>query len=309
MASLATISSTTTGIAGVVMAVPQLTSLLPGQKSAQNTIGYQPTLQNGNSVNPPSLIFDYEGEQSVELKSDITDHWAEDNLTLQNQIALRPIRINTRGFIGELTNRPPNAVLAALQVAANKLTLVPGMTPALSPQALNAYNQAAFAYQTGVNAANAAVTAFSTLTSGLQGTGEAVVSNQGITNTSSLNAFGVGTQSRQQIYFQQFYGYWFNRTLFTVQTPWAVFTNMVIETLRPQQDEDTNTVTTFEVTFKQLRFATTGSSLNLANVQANQLTRLFSQTSANVNFASSNLTQIVSQPAVPTDFPSNVGVA
>lgn len=299
MASLATISSATTGVGGVLMAVPQLTSLLPGQKSAQNTIGYQPTLQNGNSVNPPSLIFDYEGEQSIELKSDITDHWAEDNTALQNQVALRPIRINTKGFIGELTNRPPNAILAALQVAASKLTLVPGMTPQLSAEALNAYNTAAFAYATGIGAANAAVTAFSTINGG---GGEAVVSGNGISNA------GQASQGRQQIYWQQFFGYWNTRTLFTVQTPWAVFSNMVIESIRTSQDEDTNVISYFEITFKQLRFARTGAQINLADVTPSLLGRLASQTSPNVNFASSNLSQSVLQPIPPTDFPSSAAI-
>jgi hypothetical protein len=300
MSLLANVSSSTSGIGGVLLAVPQLASLLPGQKSPQNTIGYQPTLQNGSNVNPPALLFQYEGEQSVELKSDITDHWNESNDALQNQIALRPPRVSTKGFICELTDAPANAALAALQIAANKLTIVGGLSPQLSVAAADAYNQAAFKYATAQNAANAAVSAFGSITAGLGGpSGEAVVSNGGITNT-SLNLFGFGTQSKQQVMFQQFFGYWNSRTLFTVQTPWAVFQNMAIESVRPVQDAETNMITTFELTFKQMRFAQIGGALTIANVNADPSSRLFSQTAPNVSFAASNLSESVAQPTPPT---------
>jgi hypothetical protein len=78
--------------------------------------------------------------------------------------------------------------------------------------------------------------------------------------TTVINGSGLnprGNQTKQQTYFQQFYGYWANRTLFTIQTPWAIFQDMAIQTLRAVQDADTRVITDFEVTFKLMRFAST----------------------------------------------------
>ncbi len=298
--SLANISSTTTGVSGILMAVPQIGGLF--SNSTANTIGYQPIIP-GQPVNPPALIFHYEGEQTATLESDITDHYVENNSSIQDQIALRPETITTHGFIGELTNAPPNSVLAALQVAANKLTTIPGLSPQFTTSAIEAYNQATFAYATAANAASAGLSAFSSITGG---GGEAVIGNGGISNTSSPNPFGVSTQGKQQVYFQQFYSYWTSRTLFTVQTPWAVFQNMAIKTLRAIQDAETNTITDFEVTFKMMRFASVGGTSQIAGAQkitADPISRLASQAAAKVSFTGVNASKITKQPVPPTGIP------
>lgn len=254
------------------MAVPQLGAILGGKTNPANTIGYQPTNRFGQQFNPPALIFHYEGEQTATLESDITDHWAEDNTSLQDQIALKPVVITTHGFIGELTDTPPNALIAALQVAANKLLLIEGLTPALTVSAIEAYNQATFAYSAISTLANSAVSAFGAI-SGLGVSGEAVVTQAGISNTEG------SAQGKQQIMFQQFYGYWTNRTLFTVQTPWAVFTNMAIKSLRAIQDADTNVITDFELQFKMMRFSSLGVDSNeVSNIKPAIGSRLDYQT-------------------------------
>lgn len=298
--SLANISATTTGVGGLLMAIPQIGQAL-GLTPA-NTVGYQPQNQVGHPYNPPSLIFHYEGEQTAVLESDITDHYVENNSAIQDQISLRPETITTHGFIGELTNAPPNSVLAALQVAANSLTLVNGFVPQLTATAQEAYNQASFAYATAANGVSAGLSAFSSITGG---SGETVIGNGGI-SVSSPNPFGVSTQGKQQVYFQQFYSYWSSRTLFTVQTPWAVFQNMAIKTIRAIQDADTNTITDFEVTFKMMRFASVGGTTEIAGSQtivANPLTRLAQQTAAKISNTGSNLSNVVSQPLPPNGIP------
>lgn len=47
------------------------------------------------------------------------------------------------------------------------------------------------------------------------------------------------------------------RTLFTIQTPWAIFEDMAILNLRAIQDESTRMITDFEVSFKQINIAST----------------------------------------------------
>lgn len=228
--------------------------------SPQKTIGYQP--QNAEGVErqqPPPILFHYEGEQTVSLESDITDHYVEDNTAIQDQIALKPEIITTHGYIGELNNVPPKA-LALLKTLANKLTTVSAYTPALSATALIAYNNAFLLYQVGANALNSAVAAWSSITGQ---DGENVISSNGLENNVFNAATGTikNNQTKQQVAFQQFYGYWRARTLFTIQTPWAVFQNMAIKSLRAIQDPETRVITDFEVSFKMIRFSNTSQTL------------------------------------------------
>lgn len=250
------------GLAPLTTAAQALSNLV--LVSPQKTIGYQP--QNKNSQTgqqPPALLFHYEGEQTVALESDITDHFIEDNTAIADQIALKPEIVTTHGFIGELNNVPPKA-LALLQFLANKLTAVDAYTPVLSQTALIAYNEAFLAYQVAQNVITAGVSAWSSLTGQ---DGENVIGSNGIGNQFNADTGEVkNNQSKQQIAFQQFYGYWRSRTLFTVQTPWAVFQNMAIKSLRAIQDAETRMITDFEVQFKMMRFASTTSTAGIAAI-------------------------------------------
>lgn len=232
----------------VTTAATALSNLILVSPQAVN--GYAP--QNGPSVNgqparlSPALLFHYEGEQTATIESDITDHFIEDNTAIADQIALKPEMITTHGFIGELNDIAPKALLP-LQFLADKLTVVSAYTPVISETALIAYTQAFQLYQVAANVSNVAVSAWNSLSgSG----GENVVGSTGLTGNSK-------NQSKQQVAFQQFYGYWRNRTLFTIQTPWAVFQNMAIKSLRAIQSAETNVITDFEVTFKMIRTAST----------------------------------------------------
>lgn len=275
---LSTVTTSATALSNLILVSPQA------------TIGYQP--QNAPSKSgqvaqqPPAILFHYEGEQSVTLESDITDNYVEDNTAINDQIALRPEMVTTQGFIGELNDIAPR-VLEPLKIISEKLTIIGAYTPSLSATAILAYNEAAFIYSIGKNALNSAVAAWSSISgSG----GESVINGNGIITQSN--------QNKQQVAFQQFYGYWKNRTLFTVQTPWAVFQNMAIKSLRAVQDAETNVITDVEVTFKIMRFASTIS-------QSTPISLRFEGRSA---FQASSLTNLgTSTPAFsPIPFLSNV---
>lgn len=228
--------------------------------SPQQTTGYQP--QNApswakNTAAPPkALLFNYEGEQSATLTSDITDHYIENNTAVQDQIALRPEIITTQGFVGELNDIAPGA-LQPLKTAAEKLTTISAYTPQLSTTALLAYANAFALYQTAASVINSAASAWSSINGN---NGESVINGNTQVDSQGNLAGASPNQSQQQIYFQQFYAYWKNRTLFTIQTPWAIFQDMAIQSLRAVQNADTRVITDFEVTFKLLRFASTAST-------------------------------------------------
>lgn len=251
--------------------------------SPQATVGYQPqnvpTNDGNTSKQPPALLFHYEGEQTATLQSDITDHYVEDNTAVQDQIALRPEEYTTRGFIGELNDIAPFAPVT-LQAITSKLSVISAYTPALSVTALVAYNEAVFAYQTAIAAKNSAVSTWASINGN---GGENVINGNGLNGFNPLTGAlpNQSTQSKQQIIFQQFYGYWKNRTLFTIQTPWAIFQNMAIKTFRAVQDAETNVISDFEITFKIMRFANTLTESGLfTNLPQG---RLYAQSSSLVN--------------------------
>lgn len=264
--------------------------------SPKSTLGYQPqsTPSNGGlpSVQLPSLLFHYEGENSVAVESDVTDNYIEDNTAIQDQVALRPVIITAQGFIGELNDIPPNKVFAAAQVVAQKLTAIGAYTPGLSATALLAYNEAVFTYQTILNTANNAITAWSSLAPASLGGGTSVSINGNLSLAPN--------QTKQQTYYQQFFGYWSSRTLFTVQTPWVIFENMIIQSLKATQSAETRMITDFEITFKQLRFAQIETTETLYNDITEFQSRLQNQGASLTNLGSANLT------TSPTSFLSTV---
>lgn len=244
LSALSQLTTSATALSNLILVTPQ------------QSIGYQPQnqpSQDGQTKQqPPALLFNYEGEQTVSLTSDITDHYIEDNTAIQDQIALKPETITTHGFIGELNNVTP-AALEPLKQAADKLTVITAYTPELTTTEQLAYANALQAYQLSQNVSNASVAAWNSINK----------TNYGSTTLAGTNVTSEGLQTQQQLAFQQFYGYWRNRTLFTVQTPWAIFKDMAILSLRAIQDSETRMITDFEVTFKMIRTATTLSTSSI----------------------------------------------
>lgn len=64
-------------------------------------------------------------------------------------------------------------------------------------------------------------------------------------------------RTRQTSAFLYFYSLWKGRQLFSVETPWGLWTNMAILTLRAEQSEETKSSTNFTVVFKKIHIADT----------------------------------------------------
>jgi hypothetical protein len=67
--------------------------------------------------NPPpgiaGFLFDIPEEDQIALRSDVTDHFLEDNTSVVDQIALKPEEVSVRGLVAELTSAQPNATRQA----------------------------------------------------------------------------------------------------------------------------------------------------------------------------------------------------
>lgn len=226
--------------------------------SPQKEIGFKPFQQGNQSINVPSLLFHIKGEEQANLRSDITDHFVEDNTAINDHITLRPEIISCQGFIGELNNVTPE-ILQALRLAADKLTIINAFTPEISVTAQKAYNLAEQLYRLAQNATAAGVASWNSLSNSKFGTTTGQLNEIGSSGLVTDN----GNQTKQQKAFQQLYGYWSKRTLFKVQTPWAIFNNMAIEDMVAIQDDESDMMTDFKVQFKMIRFAKTDLALSL----------------------------------------------
>jgi hypothetical protein len=185
--------------------------------------------------NPPlgvaGYVFDVLAEESMECASDITDHYVEDNTTIQDQIALKPERFTVKGLVAELVLSTTLQQTQSDQV--NPLGIFPPLLPVF--------------------------TLASTETQ-LRQAADTTAQNNSVINTQSLYGFfdrsaGALAQSRQAKAFSYFYQLWRGRELFSVETPWGVLNNMAIESLSPSQSADSASKTDFTLTFKKIRFA------------------------------------------------------
>lgn len=176
------------------------------------------------------FLFDIVDEETATLQSDITDHFAEDNVFLQDHIAIKPTVITVRGFIGELTDKVPEG-LESLQLAKEKLYALSAFTPSLSVAALRAYNTGLQIYNVGKNAVKAAESAFGFFTG------------------------AAPEQTAQQKAFIKFKDAFEKRQLFEVQTPWALYKSMAIQSLKVTQTGESKHISDFELSFKEIRLA------------------------------------------------------
>lgn len=236
--------SVLSSLSNLILVTPEPTGITKQQQAQYLTVpDTSKEISNQNIPGLPflskpntTILFQYEGENTVSLESDITEHYSEKNSPLSDNITLKPETITIHGFVGELTDEPPKYPFI-INTLKQKLYVLSAYTPAFSVTALNAINAAIYAY----TIANSAVSSV-----------QQTLSTFGALTTDVLvNGVSTKVQSKQQKYFIQFYQFWLYRTLFTVQTPWAVFSNMVIKSVRAIQSADTRMITDFEVTFKR----------------------------------------------------------
>ena len=175
------------------------------------------------------LIFDIVGDVGVEIDSDITDHFVEANYAIQDHWAQKPIRVTMQGYAGEVVAVYQPSVIQQIFSAVVGLVTPSGLSPAFNAQDTEFYATLSTVAQLGQNIVNTALNAF-----------------QVFTNAATL-------VTRQQTVFQFLFNMWQTRQLATVETPYAVFENMAIESIRPTQSGDTTKVSEFIVRFKQIQ--------------------------------------------------------
>ena len=224
-----------TDLSGLSQAASGLSALSGVAMVTPRIKGYNAQTLYGTLELSP-MLFHIEDNNSVVLNSSITDHVVEDNTVVSDQIAISPEIVTVHGYIGELNTVLPSA-LQFLRTAQEKLLLVSGYEPELTAAALRGFNAAEQGYRLISNIANQFSQQF------------------------------LGTGNKQQEFFQKWYSYWKTKTLFTVQTPWALFEDMAVQSFKMNQDSETEKISDVEITFKKIRFAATVylSDIELSN--------------------------------------------
>lgn len=224
--------------------------------------------------NPPAgiagFLFDIPENDELNLQSDITDHFVENNTPIQDNIALHPEEYTVRGLVAEIASvSPSQATQAAL--------------PAALP--VNEFYLPTFAPGTDSAAIFAKVASDSQAAT--------FASAQSLYSYYDNQAAQPPAQTKQAKIFGYFYQLWKGRQLFTVETPWGFWTSMAIKTIRAEQGEDSRFKSALTITFKRMRFA--GSATVAAGLLAGRAANMTSPVVNNGNASKTAVTPAQSQ--------------
>ena len=197
------------------------------------------------------FLFDVTKETIVEMNSDITDYPLEVNFQYQSHYARKPVIITVTGVCSDIRVHNPNDEW-------NLETLLDDLTEMV--EKLNMITQK---LQLGSTARECAkVIAFMktihVLYSKVKETYNRVKKVMKLFGAD----FGDKDKTTSQIYaYEQLKEMWKQGNLLTVETPWEMYENCVIESLSFTQPEETNQQTNITIRFKQLTLTTVNVGL------------------------------------------------
>ena len=200
-------------------------------KSAARNIIVRPT-GISKVIGLSGFVFDVVEDEEISLESDITDHYVEDNNAIQDHVALRPERFTVRGFIGELSHLFPSPLLQIV-TKIQRLVVLTSYIPTLTNQST----------QKSTKVGNDNIQQLTPLESAQ--------------NLYDIFADKNTTATKQQQAFNFFYSMYTTRQFFIVETPYNIFDNMLIESMKIVQGGETNLISDFSITFKKIRIAET----------------------------------------------------
>lgn len=180
------------------------------------------------------FVFDYLGDTTLNLEADITDHYSENNFAVQDHVAIKPTRVVLKGFVSELVHKAPQGVVGLLASMQSGLSQIDAYLESYTPGVVQTLQKAVTQVQNTVNNIN------NTL--------------QKAQNVISLFPGAPPTTTKQETAYIQLSIALRTKQVMTIETPFHVFDNMIIERLTLIQPEETKTWADISVTLKQLRF-------------------------------------------------------
>ena len=194
------------------------------------------------------FIFNIVTEDTVELSSQITDHYTENNLSMQDHIALDAPKVTVRGLVGEIESLPPNAEQRSLSIGMADVPDFMAADPSLGKDGTGGTNEMYTSIIKNVSDAY----------NKIEKQKNSTINNSALSSVYSVYKQKVPrntNQSKQEYVFRFFFTAWRSKMLFTVETPWGIFDKMAIERVNVNQGENSRFVSDFTISFKQIRTA------------------------------------------------------
>lgn len=256
--SIALIPTALGGAQAAVSTASQIANLLAG---------FQPSISGLDIITRlakdiGTFQFDYIGEERVEAGTDITDHYTESNLFMQDHVAVKPTIIVMRGFVSEAAFNK-SSILPFLTTLASALTPVTPYLGKYSPGT-------AAAMAAAINQTDQIINQLAQVQALAGGVGKLLA-------TAGVLA-GAPTKVRQA--YNKLDALRTSGTTFAVVTPWATFGDnppnnahgpMMIENLVMVSPDETRTWADIIVRLKEIRVAPSLPASTLDNPRGSQL--------------------------------------
>jgi hypothetical protein len=191
-----------------------------------------------NAFGLGGFVFDVEGETTINLSTEITDHYVEDATTIQDHIVIKPKRITLKNYVGELADIQRGNEATTVQRVTQKLTTISSYLPALTQAATQALQN-----KDSNILSNVLLNPFTSLTINQVSDYWSYVKNL------------TGTQTKQQRAYMYLKALMEQKVLMSVQTPFEFLPRMAIESIVARQNEGEKYVSDFTITLKQIRTA------------------------------------------------------
>lgn len=241
--------------------IPQVHAFSTSAGIIKNILaGFAPRLSGFDLVRALSkdiggFEFDYIGEERIQAGTDITDHYSEDNIFMQDHIAVKPTIIVMRGFVAE-KNFNRNELLKTILSLQSALTIVKPYVGKYAPGATQKMEHAL-------------------------GQTEQIIDQLGaIASTGASIAKLVGFLSKTEVQkaYDKLDGLRTSGYPFAVVTPWATFGDipgsdhgpMMIENLIMTVPDETRGWADIVVTLKEIRVAPSLISASQDNARGSQ---------------------------------------
>lgn len=201
-----------------------------------------------NAFGLGGFVFDNEGETTVNLTTEITDHFVEDGTTIQDHIAVKPKKVTLKNYVGELVHRMDESTDTPVQKVVQKLTTVSQYLPDVTAMAQQVLDLR--------DSENVDV-----LSRQFLGSFNVAKTINRVTDFWAFTKNMLSGQSRQQQAYMYFKALMEQKIIVSVQTPYEFMTRMAIESITAIQPEGSKYISDFTITLKQIRTASLLSPL------------------------------------------------
>lgn len=207
-------------------------------------------------------------QEQIKMQAEVTDHYIDTNQAVQDHVALKPITISLNGYQGDYfysVNQIEDtiaAVVPTLSLVKQFLPKVSAATKQIKAKYYQTLKSKAFVksiYDKNTNILD-------NISSGIDAV---LLNNQDLFKLAQQLYKIKSAQTRAFLFFEAL---WKSRAVFSVETTWKRFDNMIITSITPLRDENAD-ITDFTINLKQLNFTTSiyRNYNNTAGRRRNQL--------------------------------------